>query len=187
MYNGEQVAEFYSNNVSLKAFAKTIHDEATKYNLAYVIVERNGLGLALIEELWDELEYENMWCDSKGDIGILVTVKNRDTILSVLEEGLRTSRYKINSQRTVKELQTFIITENGKMQADEGYHDDLVMSLAIGMYACNQIFLKSPITIETIKSDANTKTTPNPISRSKYGDLNEKEKLKEYMQWVLKD
>jgi hypothetical protein len=116
-----------------------------------------------------------------------VTVKNRDTILSVLEEGLRTSRYKINSQRTVKELQTFIITENGKMQADEGYHDDLVMSLAIGMYACNQIFLKSPITIETIKSDANTKTTPNPISRSKYGDLNEKEKLKEYMQWVLKD
>tara|TARA_R110001583_G_scaffold9651_1_gene45467 strand:+ start:8378 stop:9865 length:1488 start_codon:yes stop_codon:yes gene_type:complete len=187
MYNGEQVAEFYSNNVSLKAFAKTIHDEATKYNLAYVVVERNGLGLALIEELWDELEYENMWCDDKGDIGILVTVKNRDTILSVLEEGLRTSRYKINSQRTVKELQTFIITENGKMQADEGYHDDLVMSLAIGMYACNQIFLKSPMAIETIKSDANTKTTANPISRSKYGDLNEKEKLKEYMQWVLKN
>ena len=56
MYNGEQVAEFYSNNVSLKSFAKIIHDEATKYNLSYVVVERNGLGLALIEELWDEVE-----------------------------------------------------------------------------------------------------------------------------------
>jgi len=186
MYNGEQVAEFYSNNISLKTFAQVIHDEATKYNLAYVVVERNGLGLALIEELWDELEYENMWTDDKGEIGILVTVKNRDTILSVLEEGLRTSRYRINSARTVGELQTFIITENGKMQADDGYHDDLVMSLAIGMYACNQIFLKSPIAIETLKSDDSTKTTPSPLSRSKYSDLSEKEKLKEYMKWVLK-
>tara|TARA_R100000458_G_scaffold1977_4_gene1664 strand:- start:11439 stop:12926 length:1488 start_codon:yes stop_codon:yes gene_type:complete len=187
MYNGEQVAEFYSNNISLKAFAKIIHDEATRYNTAYVSVERNGLGLALIEELWDELEYENMWCDEKGDIGLLVTTKNRDIILSVLEEGLRTSRYKINSSRTVKELQTFIITENGKMEADEGYNDDLVMSLAIGMYCINQIFLKSPIAIDRINDNDETKTTPSPLSRSKYRDLNAKEKLKEYMKWVLSD
>jgi hypothetical protein len=186
MYNGEQVAEFYSNNVSLKSFAKIIHDEATRYNLSYVVVERNGLGLALIEELWDELEYENMWCDDKGDIGLLVTLKNRDTILSVLEEGLRTSKYKINSDRTVKELQTFIITETGKMEADEGYHDDLVMSLAIGMYTCNQIFLKSPIAIDTLKEANSTKTVADPIGKSKYSDFSNKAKMKEYMKWVLK-
>ena len=151
-----------------------------------MVVERNGLGLALIEELWDELEYENMWCDDKGDIGLLVTLKNRDTILSVLEEGLRTSKYKINSDRTVKELQTFIITETGKMEADEGYHDDLVMSLAIGMYTCNQIFLKSPIAIDTIKEDNSTKTVADPIGKSKYSDFSDKAKMKEYMKWVLK-
>jgi len=187
MYNGEQAAEFYSNNVSLKSFAKIIHDEATKYNLGHVVVERNGLGLALIEELWDELEYENMWCDDKGEIGLLVTLKNRDTILSVLEEGLRTSKYKINSERTVHELQTFIITETGKMEADEGYHDDLVMSLAIGMYTCNQIFLKSPIAIETLKEDKSTKTVADPIGKSKYSDFSSKAKLKEYMKWVLRE
>ena len=42
LYNGEQVAEFYSNKTSIKDFAKIIKEEASKYNTAYVVIERNN-------------------------------------------------------------------------------------------------------------------------------------------------
>ena len=41
---------------------------------------------------------------------------------------------KINSKRTVMELNTFIISDNGKVKADTGQNDDLVMSLALSIY-----------------------------------------------------
>ena len=51
-----------------------------------------------------------------------------------MEEAIRMSEVKINSKRTVMELNTFIISDNGKVKADTGQNDDLVMSLALSIY-----------------------------------------------------
>jgi len=51
-----------------------------------------------------------------------------------MEEAIRMSEVKINSKRTVMELNTFIISDNGKVKADTGQNDDLVMSLALTIY-----------------------------------------------------
>lgn len=131
LYNGEQVAEFYSNKTSIKDFARAIHDTGNDYNMAHVVVERNGLGIPLIQELFDSLEYENIWMDDKQEFGFQMTTNAREKILSFLDEALRTSRFRINSERTVDELNTFIITDKGRIEADKGYHDDLVMSLGL--------------------------------------------------------
>ena len=184
LYNGEQVAEFYSNKTSIKDFAKIIKDEATKYNTAYVVVERNNLGIALIQELWDNLEYDNLWADEKNDIGILVNAKNREIILSHLEEGLRTTKFRVNSERTLMELNTFIISDSGKIEADDGYNDDLVMSLAMGIFAAKQIINTSPIAIETIDNKDRTEHNPIFLTDRK---ATAKEKLKEYMKWLMND
>ncbi len=134
-YTGEQVAEFYSNKTPIQTFAKIINKEGNRYNLASVIVERNGLGLTLIQELFERLEYENLWMDDKSQFGIQITQKSKEVILAEMEEYLRASNFKINSKRTSEELLTFILTENGKITADDGYHDDLVMSLALCAHA----------------------------------------------------
>jgi hypothetical protein len=135
LYNGQQVAEFYSNRTPINDFAKIIATEGMLYNIANVICERNTIGNNLIDWLYNIYEYENLWTDEKGDIGFQVTAKNRESLLADLEESLRTDLIKINSIRTCDELMTFIITEGGKAQAERGYHDDLIMSLALSIYS----------------------------------------------------
>jgi hypothetical protein len=147
LYNGTQVAEFYSNRIGLNEFAKIIVQEGIRYNTAFVCPERNGLGLALIEQLFEVHEYENMWTDGRGEMGYLVNNKNRDLLLNNLQENLKTSKIKINSERTFKELTTFIISKTGKIQAEDGFADDLVMSMAIGATLMGDIISKSPVPI----------------------------------------
>ena len=145
LYNGEQVAEFYSNRIGLYEFSKILAAEGLRYNTAFICPERNGLGLALIEQLFEVQEYENMWTDSRGEMGYLVNNKNRDMILNTLQENLKTSKIKVNSERTFKELTTFIISKTGKIQAEDGFADDLVMSMAIGATLMGDIVSKSPV------------------------------------------
>src|SRR5210317_2193326 len=139
LYTGEQCAEFYSNTVSLPDFAKYIAQEGNRYNLAFVAPERNVLGLELIRALFEDHEYDNMWLDEKGEFGFLVNNKNKETILTYLQEKLANSKLKINSKRTFDELSTFIISNSGKLEAEKGYNDDLVMSLALAAFLMEDI------------------------------------------------
>ena len=145
MYNGQQVAEFYSNRTSINDFAKILFNEGTLYNIAPIVCERNTIGNNLIDWLYNNYEYENLWADEKGDFGFLVTAKNRETILAELEEAIRTNLIKINSARTASELTTFIITENGKVEAEKNHHDDLIMSLALAVHVYKQILDTTPM------------------------------------------
>jgi hypothetical protein len=183
LYNGTQVAEFYSNRVGLNDFAKILAQEGLRYNTAFICPERNGLGLALIEQLFEVHEYENMWTDEKGEMGYLVNNKNRDQILNNLQENLKTSKIKVNSERSFKELTTFIISKTGKIEAEDGFADDLVMSMAIGATVMSDIVSKSPIPI--VKGDlvdAGTKDLGSAgFSRGTYSKDQE---FDEYRKWI---
>lgn len=180
LYNGEQVAEFYSNSTPLKTYSKIIVEVANLYNNASVIVERNALGILLIETLFSELEYDNMWSDEKGDFGILITPKSREAILAELEHYLRQGRIKINSERTINELLTFIIDDSQKVKADVGYNDDLVISLAIGVHALEDLGITYGVDIQTNTPDPETLT----ISRNNAYSERDRE-LIEYKKWLL--
>jgi hypothetical protein len=185
MYNGVQVAEFYSNVTPIKIFGQILHEIGTWYNTAYVSVERNALGMALVEELWAELEYENLHMDEKGEFGVMVTTKNRDILLSKMEDSLRTGKIKVNSERTVRELLTFIINEdNGKVMADKGYTDDLVMSLAQACFVIDEIIAGSPIEISRITPEKEKKALPVPLVGTRYSTDSE---IKNYVKWLMKD
>ena len=128
---GNQAAEFYSNKTPINEFAVIIKDEAMLYNVAHVIPERNTIGNNLIDWLYNILEYDNLWLDDKGEIGFQTATKNRDILLANMEEAIRMGEIKINSERTLIELNTFILLPGGRVAADKGKHDDLVMSLAL--------------------------------------------------------
>lgn len=151
LYNGEQVAEFYSNRTPINEFANIIAKEGRLYNTAYVLSERNGIGNNLIYFLKEELEYENLAMDENRDIGIQITQKNREVLLADMEDSIRSTRVKINSERLVDELLTFIIDpDTGKIEADSNCHDDLIMAFAMSVYNFNELRSNSLIERDTL-------------------------------------
>ena len=185
MYNGQQVAEFYSNRTPINEFAKIIAEEGTLYNIAHVICERNTIGNNLIDWLYNIYEYENLWSDEKGDIGFQVTAKNRESILADLEEAVRTNLIKINSIRTCDELMTFIIKDQGKAQAEKGYHDDLIMSLSLAIYGYKNLLDSTPL--EHVSKIPHKEAPPMPTKNYKFrtktatGQITEED-----YRWLLK-
>lgn len=177
LYTGEQVAEFYSNTVTVPEFTRYIAKEGRRYNLAYVAPERNVLGSEVIRALFEDHDYENMWMDEKGEFGFLVSNKNKETILTYLHDKLTQNTIKINSKRTFNELATFIITDNGKLEAEKGYHDDLVMSMAIAAFVMDSLAMDLP----HINSQSNEQewTLLGPVSHNPRNEI-----LDDYLKWV---
>jgi hypothetical protein len=176
-YNGEQVAEFYSNKTPIDDFAKIIATEARIYNTALTLVERNTIGNNLLADLFNIEEYENIWVDEKGDLGLQVTTTNSEVLLADMEEAIRNKKITLNSERVVKELMTFIITESGKPEADENQNDDLVTSLKLAVKGLNEKLDRSPMLI--------TRLTPkNKEPMQFFGSSDGKEFSKKYFNGV---
>jgi len=148
----EQVAEF-KGKVDTTRFANILMSVATEYNDALLVVENNNVGWAVLQVLLDR-DYKNLfwmkrdvrYVDSKRQYtnkyrteeknmipGFTTTMKNRPLIIEKLSQFIRKRQLKINSIRTVDELYVFIFN-NGRPEALKGYNDDLVMSLAIGVW-----------------------------------------------------
>lgn len=170
IYTGEQVAEFYSSRTTVDEFAKIVQTEAIYYNTALTIGERNQIGSNLLDKLFNELEYENLWFDEKGRIGFEVGQKTRLILLGDLEEVLRNSLIRVNSRRTIDELFTFIFKESAvgkvKIEAEEGKYDDLVMSLCLGARAFKDYRQNSPIYLAHNKEPYNTPPDIQVVKRT---------------------
>jgi len=184
IYNGEQVAEFKSNVTPINEFAKIVAHEARVYNNAFVVPERNLIGHNFIYHLRDVEEYDNIFRDDRGELGIQTADSNRKQMLVEMDEAIRLNKVKINSERTVDELLTFIIDDNGKFKADENCHDDLTMALAFAIHAVKDLRMTTPM----LEVQTNDEFKPiNVISQSKYiyrtptGGIEEED-----LEWLLK-
>ena len=161
LYNGEQVAEFYSNRTPINEFAKIIVDEGRLYNTAYVLSERNGIGNNLIYFLQESLEYENLVMDDNREIGMQITQKNREVLLADMEHNIRSNKVKINSERLVDELLTFVIDKDtNKIKADTNCHDDLIMAFAMAINTFNKLRENNLIERDTLIDNRNIPLTP---------------------------
>ena len=123
-----------------------------------------------------------MWTDEKGQMGYLVNNKNRDQILNTLQENLKTSKIKVNSERSFKELTTFIISKTGKIQAEDGFADDLVMSMAIGATVMGDIVTKSPIPL--VKGDMVEPGTTKDFGSAGFSRGTYNKDFDEYRKWI---
>jgi hypothetical protein len=69
------------------------------------------------------------------NIGFFTSERTKPLIIDKLRELDREGGIEINDPTTLQEMMTFVVTENGKMEAEGGTHDDCVMALAIATYA----------------------------------------------------
>jgi len=148
----EQCAE-YKGQLGTKDFGNFLVALATEYNTALLIPERENVGWATIQAIIDrdypnlfymtkDLKYvdpetqltNNYYSDERKAVpGFTTNMKTRPIVISQLELYFREKAINIVSKRTLSELETFI-WKNGKAQAMDGYNDDLVMALGIGLW-----------------------------------------------------
>lgn len=116
-----------------------LYDWQCSYNYQYVIIENNeGQGQSVQDVLYTEYEYENLHFDMKLNTktrkkkehpGFRTTKGNRPILLITMKTFLEEEKLIIHDLDLIEEFKHFLLI-NGKYQADDGYHDDLVMGLS---------------------------------------------------------
>jgi hypothetical protein len=121
-------------------FADVLYALGNYYNEARIVVENNNHGLLTAIRLGRDLAYPNTYTEvgegqlSDKDsfvIGFRTSVKTKPLIIDRLRAALREGEMHIEDEATLREMLSFIVTESGSMEAEEGCYDDCVMSLAL--------------------------------------------------------
>ena len=145
---GKQVAVLKQQHNEIE-YVKQVYCLGMFYNKALIGLE-NNFSTYPTQKL-TELNYPNQYVRKKEDVyntkyeksfGFRTTSITRPYILANLQEIVHDSIEVINDKDTLREMLTFIIDEKGRMEAEQGYHDDLVMALAITYYIRSQQQMK---------------------------------------------
>ena len=128
-----QVAAYNGDMSYLNAPAK-IFDLGMYYNQAFVVVE-NNIDNSIVDTLFYQYDYEGEIFreENKSLLGFRTTIKTKKILLSLLKKLLEESKLVIYDKKTIDEFFVFVEQKNGSFSAEEGYHDDLVMSLMIAL------------------------------------------------------
>lgn len=148
------VAKYRDNRISPLLYPSVIHKVAKDYNNALVLMEVNDIGSHVIDILYSELEYENVVStitennktyvspgfSKSTTLGVRTnkTVKRQGcfALKSLVEEN----KLLFHDAHIINELSRFT-EQNNSFQADEGYNDDLAMSLVLFSWlTTNQYF-----------------------------------------------
>tara|TARA_Y100000034_G_scaffold94611_1_gene114706 strand:- start:2595 stop:4490 length:1896 start_codon:yes stop_codon:yes gene_type:complete len=159
----EQVAEFYSNNTPPHIFAQILNEVGIMYNTGLVVVENAGpAGGAVIAALEHKLYYENLYFDMSKrtratKAGVSVNQQNRPVVLEHLQHRFLDETLKINSERFVREVNTFLFNPQRKRaEAQVGRHDDAIIALALALHAHENMNRGLPVGAELPKEITST-------------------------------
>lgn len=149
------VCVYKDNDISPIVYPSIIHKIGKYYNDAHVLVEINDNGQQVVQSLFDDYEYENIlstvndskkgviltWAvgGRKGDRGIRTTKSVKRLGCSLLKNLIESRKLLVEDYSVITELSTFINKRNS-YEADDGYHDDLVMCLVLFSWMTNQPF-----------------------------------------------
>lgn len=134
---GEQVAVLH-HRCGERWFAEQMYALGMHYNKALIGIETNYSTYP--EMVLEELDYPNLYVRQRYDnflgkfvdaYGFVTSTKTRPMIVDGLKDVAKQALETIWDYDTLGEMLTFVYDDNWKPQAEEGEHDDLVMSLAI--------------------------------------------------------
>lgn len=144
------VAKFRDNKISPLLYPDVIVKVAKDYNNAYVLVEINDIGQQVADLIHNDLEYDNMiWVSHDAKYGQFLSSSGRNATLGVrttkqvkrigcstFKSLVEENKLLIFDEDIISEISTFI-EKRGSFEHDEGYTDDLVMSLVTFSWASN--------------------------------------------------
>ncbi|AJD81977.1 phage terminase, large subunit [Yersinia phage phiR1-RT] len=133
----EQVAVLHSNTISHLILPDIIYRYLQEYNSPPIYIELNSTGVSVAKSLYMDLEYENVICDSFVDLGMKQTKRSKAIGCSTLKDLIEQDKLILNHKATIMEFRTFS-QKKLSWAAEDGYHDDLVMSLVIFAWLTTQ-------------------------------------------------
>lgn len=135
--SGAQCAELQDHLTPGEA-AHAAAELGREYHQALVAVERNSMGLTVLTCLESLERYGNVYQGEDGLDGFLTTSLSRTRMLSHLYSALEDEPRRFRSVRLLRECRSFVRQENGRLEAQAGEHDDLVLAMAIALEAREQ-------------------------------------------------
>lgn len=150
-----QVAKYKNNIISPMLFPNVIHKVASEYNEAFVLIEINVVE-QIAHILYHEIGYENILMISRSNKGQIISggfgqnsrmglqmdrkVKSIgcNNLKILIDEG----KLLVHDADTINEISTFIDNGKGSYAADDGYNDDLVMTLVMFGWLTTQSYFK---------------------------------------------
>lgn len=163
----EIVCTYRSNIIAPMVYPNIIFDSATRYNHAIVLVEINDIGQQVADILHHELEYEGIltaeWRGRAGQVlnagfggksqqlGVRTTKQLKRIGCASLKTIIENDRLILNDFEIVKELTAFVVRGNS-YAAEEGYNDDLVMTLVLFSWLTGQEYFKEMTDIDIRKN-----------------------------------
>lgn len=154
MMDGEQpvVAAEWHGHIDMKKLAWKAAQVAAYYNNAKLVIESNTLEtnrtdgeaeyiLTLIADVYDNLYARKQSAEDIKEkrptkYGFHTNRLTKPVIILNLQTAVREHLYIERESECLDEYITYIETENGGYEAMEGYHDDRLMTRAIGLQVC---------------------------------------------------
>lgn len=136
----EEAAEIRSNKWSPFEFAHHINELSRQYSRSnfdrpLLAVERNNHGHAVLLQLKENIQYPNLYIHPDERVGWLSDRVTRPVMIDAFIDGVHNGTLKINSLDTLSECLT-LVSNNGKIEAEDGKHDDCVIASSIGLQLC---------------------------------------------------
>ncbi len=148
---GKTVAR-WRGDIEPSEFGELLEQLGRYYNNALMGVEINNHGLTTVQRLRD-LNYQNMyrrergkderWEEFTSKLGWLTNRQTKPLMIDGLAEAINGGKIIDHDLDFIRECFTFVIDDRGKTEAQQGSHDDTVMSTAI----CLQLFEWNPIVL----------------------------------------
>ena len=132
------IVAYWHGRLAPDLFGTEIIRYAKEYNNAFVGIEENNSGIAVINTVKDD--YSNLYQRERRDkvteevtsqLGWFTTQKSKDEIIAVIKQTLREKIVGVIPTSLKGELSTFVLKDNGSKEAMAGCHDDHVMAFGI--------------------------------------------------------
>jgi hypothetical protein len=151
------VAKYRNNTIKPILFPSVIFQVAKEYHMPYILCEVNDIGDSIAATLNYDLEYPNvLMCAMRGragqivgqgfsgtktQLGVKMSVTVKKIGCSNLKAIIEEDKLIFNDYDILSELTTFI-QKKQSFEADEGYHDDLVMCMVLFAWLVMQEYFK---------------------------------------------
>ena len=133
--NGRCVATLHVQQMDEDLFAEQLYCLGKYYNDALLAIEVNFSAYPI--RVLKELGYKNLYSRAYGGLkkaGFITSSATRPIIISNLVAIMRECIELETDRETLKELCSFVRGQNGRCEAVQGAHDDLVMASAIARH-----------------------------------------------------
>lgn len=144
----EQVATYNNNTIDVYKFSEMVYRTAMYYNRAYVMIENNAEGAAVVNRIWWDFEYMNMYNSGSkiNELGIRATKTTKPQAILLMKKFLEDYSLTLVDKTTIDQLSDYS-EQSGKFGCIN-LNDDLVSALYWSIHLFNTDWL-----VETYEFD----------------------------------